>query len=71
MAGPAMFIAITVFTLVLSAAFATWMVRSFHSWWVERQPDLPFACYALGMILGWLLLFLAPSYVAYRVMGGT
>ncbi len=51
MVGPMMFFAIIAFTLVLSAAFATWLVRGFHTWWVERQPNLPFACYALGMIL--------------------
>ncbi len=51
MAGPVIFFATIAFTLVLSAAFATWLVRGFHGWWVERQPNLPFACYALGMIL--------------------
>ncbi len=71
MAGPVIFFATIAFTLVLSAAFATWLVRGFHGWWIERQPNLPFACYALGIILGWLLLFFAPSYIIYRLMGGT
>ena len=70
MAGPAMFVATIAFTLVLSAAFATWLVRGFHNWWIEHQPNLPFACYALGMVLGWLLLFFTPSYIIYRLMGG-
>ena len=70
MVGPVMFVAIIAFTLVLSAAFATWLARGFHAWWVERQPNLPFACYALGIVLGWLLLFFAPSYILYRIMGG-
>ena len=51
MAGPVIFFTTIAFTLVLSAAFATWLVRGFHIWWVERQPNLPFVCYALGMIL--------------------
>ena len=71
MAGPAMFVATIAFTLVLSAAFATWLVRGFHNWRIERQPNLPFVCNAPSMVLGWLLLFSAPSYIIYRLMGGT
>ncbi len=32
MAGPAMFVATIAFTLVLSAAFATWLVHGFYNW---------------------------------------
>ena len=70
MAGITMLVATLALTLVFSAVFATWLVRGFHNWWVEHQPNLPFACYALGIVLGWLLLFFAPSYILYRIMTG-
>ncbi len=69
MAGTLFMVVGMALTLVLSAVFATWLVRGFHNWWITRQPNLPFACYALAMILGWLMTFFAPSYFVYRLIG--